>query len=155
MSAIILLPIVIPAAAAAWPMVAAAAVAAAGAMGFAAAGQSEGVAVSERNVTLEPGSCSELTGSLAVGETLAFVKERVRISIYRDARGTVSVKVAGEGHTDDQLRAVGQELVGKLQQQYAYNRVVTELKQRNFNLVDQELDEDGTVRLKVRVYQGQ
>jgi hypothetical protein len=35
-------------------------------------------------------------------------------------------------------------------QQYAYHRIVTELKQRNMTIVDEHVSEDQTVKIRVR-----
>ena len=56
----------------------------------------------------------------------------------------------GEGHTKEELKRVGQELVERVTQQYVYHRVVTELKERKMNIVDEEVAADRTVTIRVR-----
>ena len=153
MSAIIVLPVILPAAAAAWPAVAAAAAAAAGALGFAAAGAStDAQAESEVEVPME--NSEAVTEGLALGEELVFTRGDVQVTVGRDARGKVSVKVRGCAHAEAELREIGQELTNKLAQQYAYHRLMTELKQRNFTVVGEQVEDDGTVRVQVRTFQG-
>jgi hypothetical protein len=152
-SAIIILPVVIPAAAAAWPLIAAAAAAAASALGYAATGSAQQAAgATEVELALE--NCEAVTQGLALGESLSFAKDDVTVTFFRDTRGRVAVKVAGRGRSPAELKAIGQKLAQGLTQQYAYHRLVTELKSRNFNVVDEQVEEDGTVRLQVRTYQG-
>ncbi len=156
MSAFIILPIMLPAAAVAWPSVLAAAATAATTLGFTMAAReltAAGSAQTGTEVALDAASCEEVAQGVAVGESLVLTKDDVTITIFRNNRNGVSVKVHGHSHSKAELTAMGNEMIGKINQQYAYNRIVTELKQRNFNLVDQEVEEDGTVRLKVRVYQ--
>lgn len=153
MSAIIILPVLIPAVPALWPVVAAAAAAAASAMGFAAA-KSGGKVQAQAEVELCVQNAEAVTGEMAAGEALVFVREGVQASFARDAAGKLAVRVAGEGKSEAELRAIGQRMADGLVQQYAYHRLVTELKQRRFNVVDEDVDADGTVRLHVRVYQG-
>jgi hypothetical protein len=50
---------------------------------------------------------------------------------------------------------MGEALAQKLVQQYAYHRLVSEMKVRNMNVIEEELEEDGTVRMRVRVIQGE
>jgi hypothetical protein len=153
MSAIILLPIVIPAATAAWPAVAAAAAAAAAAMGYASARTGTDVE-SETEVEIPVENCEAVTEDMALGEQLSFTKDDVRVTFFRNTDGRVAVKVGGAGRSESDLAAIGREITKKLVQQYAYHRVVSELKQRNLNVVDENVEDDGTVRLQVRVYQG-
>lgn len=152
MSAIVVLPILIPAASAAWPAIAAAAAAAASALGYAAARTKRTVQGSvEVELPVEQGA--EVSEEVALGEELVFARGGVSVRFLRDTRGRVAVKISGEGKSEAELRALGEKLVAGLAQQYAYHRLMTELKSRNFNVVDEQVEEDGTVRLQVRVFQ--
>jgi len=149
MSAIV---VIIPALPAAWPAIATAAAAAASALGFAATRTKQEVeAVNE--VELSVDNAEAVTGELALGEELVFTREGVQLVVFRDNRGKVGVRACGKGKTDEELRAIGQEMANALTQQYAYHRLMAELKSRNFNVVGEEVEEDGTVRLRVRTYQ--
>jgi len=156
MSAIVILPVILPGVAAAWPAVATAAAAAAAALGFAAGKTSQAAAESEAEseVELTVSEADAVARDVALGEEAVFVKDDVRVTFARAASGKVSVKVRGCGKTDEELRAIGQQMADGLTQQYAYHRIVTELKQRNLSVVEEDVEEDGTVRLHVRVYQG-
>jgi len=159
MSAIVILPVMIPATMVAWPAIVAAAATAASALGFAVAANeaTSRVKVLESDgsteVSLDVESCEEVSQMVATGDSMVFTKDGVTITIFRNNRDGVSVKVHSHHHSKAQLKTLASEMIGKVNQQYAYNRIVTEIKERNFNLVGQEVDEDGTVRLKVRVYQ--
>ncbi|MHC4201107.1 MAG: DUF1257 domain-containing protein [Planctomycetota bacterium] len=153
MSAIVILPVLIPGAVAAWPVIAAAAAAAAAALGYAAGRPPEDVK-EMTEVELTVAEAESVVADMALGEELVFVKGDVQVAFVRDAGGGVSVKVRGVGKTEEELRVMGQQMAGALTQQYAYHKIVTELKERNLDLVEEEVDEDGTVRLHVRVYQG-
>jgi len=159
MSSIVLLPVVIPAAAAAWPLVAAAATAAAGALGYAAAAKiEEDVEVDTeeplQTVEIAMAKAEGVAANLARGQELVFTHDDVRIVFSRDAAGRSALRVCGQGHTDAELRQIGQTFANRVVQQYAYHRIVTELKQRNGTIVDQQVEQDGTVRLHVRIFQG-
>ena len=153
MSAIIVLPILIPAGAAAWPAIAAAAAAAASVMGFAGASTRQDTE-EMTEVELPVSSSESVAEDMALGEELVFTKDYVQVAFFRNAQGQVSLKVRGRGKTEGELRALGQQLADGLTQQYAYHRLVTELKRRNFNVVGEEVEQDGTVRLQVRTFQG-
>ena len=150
MSAII---VIIPALSAAWPAIAAAGAAAAAALGFAMARTRKEVEqANEVEVPLD--QTHPAAAELGVAQEMVFSKEGVQITLFRDAGGRVAIRACGKGKTDAELEAMAKQLADGLAQQYAYNRVVTELKGRNFNVVGEETDADGTVRLHVRVFQG-
>jgi hypothetical protein len=56
----------------------------------------------------------------------------------------------GEGYTKAQLKQMGQDLVERVTQQYVYHRIVTELKERKMNIVDEQVAADRTVTIRVR-----
>lgn len=154
MSAIVVLPIAIPAAMALWPIVATAAAAAAASLGFAAAQESKDgiVEETETGATVPIENAEAFAGEVAPTQQLVFQDGDIRVTVGADAHGRIAVHAGGRGHTEAELEAVARRMATQLQQQYAYHRLVTELKERDFNIVDQEVDEDGTVRMHVRVY---
>ncbi len=159
MSSIVLLPIVLPAAAAAWPLVAAAAMAAAGALGYAAASREEeeteaAAQDTAKTVEIALAKADAVVSTLARGQEMVFTRDDVRIVFSRDTRGKSALRVCGQGRSEAELRQLGQTFANRIVQQYAYHRIVTELQQRNGTVVDQQVEQDGTVRLHVRIFQG-
>ncbi|MBN1257186.1 MAG: DUF1257 domain-containing protein [Planctomycetes bacterium] len=151
MSAIAVFPVMLPAASLAWPLVATAAAAAASAMGFAAAKTKEKVDA-DTEVELSVENSEAITNNLQAGEELVFTKEDVEVVFSRNHAGKINIKVHGKNKTKEELEAIGKQLSSGLTQQYAYNQIVTELKKRNLNMVDEEIEADGTVRLQVRAF---
>ncbi|MBM4091406.1 MAG: DUF1257 domain-containing protein [Planctomycetes bacterium] len=145
---VILAPIVI----ANWPVIAAAVGAAVGTLGFAmtrtAGSTAEHAATTREELEVEN---SEILPAMA-GEEERIVVERegVRAIFTRDARGALRVCMEGTGQSRSELRRLGQELIDRVTQQYVYHRVVTELKARNMTIVDEEVAEDRTVKIRVR-----
>ncbi|MBN2451759.1 MAG: DUF1257 domain-containing protein [Lentisphaeria bacterium] len=155
MSAIVILPIVLPAVGSVvWPVFAAAAATAASSLGFVGAGASRTTVAAANEVTLEGVHCTEISDTVGTGDAAVFRKDDVVLTVARDASGQLTVKAASEERSKEELEGIGREMIGRLMQQYAYHRIVSELKSRNFNLVEEEVEKDGTVRLQVRVYQG-
>ena len=74
---------------------------------------------------------------------------RIRQEQSHDSGYFVGISLAHQ-----QTGAIGQQFSKAVVQQYAYHRLMTELKQRNFNVVGEQVEEDGTVRIQVRTYQG-
>ena len=148
MSAIIILtPVVIGS----WPVISAAVVGAASALGYAAAAR-ERVAEARRHVCVDVDveNSEVVTEGLAAGETMAFEKDGVIVSFMRDPRGQCRIQVMGENRTTEELQQIGTEVSERVTQQFVYNKVATELRNRNFEFVEEEVDENQTIRIHVR-----
>jgi len=152
MSAVcILTPVVI----AAWPAFSAAVVAAATSLGYqvaAAAGAEDRVHDEARpgKVELQIEQSELVTDQLGRDQRISVSREGVTITFSRDARGRASLCVTGHSYTDDQLRALGEELSQRVVQQYVYQRLMDEIRTRQFMVVEEEVDENHAIRLKVR-----
>jgi len=160
MSAVIILaPIVI---AAAWPAIAAAASAVMISIGYSVA-QTVAETTKEtvlqgvnarQTVELELKNSSEVGNSIGREEEITFTKDDIAVVFRRDVRGGLRVCVSGENHSKSELEELGQELAGKVIQQYVYNRVVNELqKSSGMTMIEQEVDEDETIRIKLRSWE--
>jgi len=157
MSAVcILTPVVI----AAWPAISAAVVAAANSLGYVlveegvrqyrkATAQNEG-----REVQLEIANSEVLTDQLGRQQHLSFSRGGVTVQFSRDARGTASICVSGPGHTEEELRALGQEVSQRVVQQYVYQRLLDEMRARQFVVVEDAVDDTNAIHLKVRHWEG-
>jgi hypothetical protein len=152
MSAVcILAPVVI----ASWPAFSAAVVAAATSLGYEVAaetaselkGQSKPIV---NSVQLEIENSEIVTNQLGRSQRISVMKEGVRITFSRDARGRASVCVTGDGYDADALRALGEELSQTVVQQYVYQKVMGEMRARGFAVVEETATEDRAIRLKVR-----
>lgn len=151
-SVCILTPVVV----AAWPAFSAAVFAAATSLGFTILDQTSSAiygstqAKGSTEVELEIAQSELVTDSLARQEQLCVTREDVTVTFSRDARGRAAICVSGTGRSKDELRAIGEELSGRVVQQYVYRRLMEEMSARQFLVVDQETDENHAIRLKVR-----
>lgn len=152
----ILTPVVI----AAWPAFSAAAVAAANSLGYVLVDetvrqrqttktQNEG-----RRVSLEITNSELVTGQLGRDQQICVTRNGVTVTFSRDDRGRASVCVTGPGHTEDELRALGQELSQRVVQKYVHQRLMEEIRARQFVVVEEEVDANHAIRLKVRHWDG-
>jgi hypothetical protein len=148
----ILTPIVI----AGWPAFSAAVTAAAVSLGYTVA--EEGVQkvvaqekrTTENKVELQIEQSELVTGSLGRQQQISVSRGGVTITFSRDARGKASLCVSGQGHKDEALRAMGEELSKRVVQQYVYQRIMDELRSRQFMVVEEEVGQDRSIRMKVR-----
>jgi hypothetical protein len=153
----ILTPVVI----AAWPAFSAAVIAAATSLGYTIVqegiqqGQTSKVSeTGERKVNLEIEQSEIVTNQLGRDQSIKVTRGGVTVTFSRDARGKASICVTGPGHSDEELRALGEELSRRVVQKYVYQRLTDEIKARQFVIVEEEVDENNAIRLKVRHWDG-
>jgi len=153
----ILTPVVI----AAWPAFSAAVTAAAASLGYTIVqegiqlGQTSQVSeTGERRVNLEIEQSEIVTGQLGRDQRITVTRGSVTVTFSRDARGKASICVTGPGHSDEELRTIGEELSQRVVQKYVHTRLLEECRARQFNIVEEEVDANNTIRLKVRHWDG-
>jgi hypothetical protein len=146
----ILTPVVI----AAWPAFSAAVVAAATSLGYTVAKTGFAVASAERDrttrVDLEIAQSELVTDTLARDQKISVSRNGVTVTFSRDARGAASLCVTGNGHSKEVLRAMGEELSQRVVQKYVYQRLMDEIRARQFIVVEEQTDANQAIRIKVR-----
>ena len=144
----ILTPVII----ASWPQFSAAVVAAATTLGYTAVTGKNTATAQERQqaVNLEIAQSEIVTGQLGRDQKISVTRGGVTVTFSRDARGKASVCVTGEGYNDNELRAFGEELSRRVVQKYVHQKLLDEIRARGFNVVEEEVDENQAIRLKVR-----
>lgn len=148
---IVLTPVVIGS----WPVITAAVTAAAAGLGLNVSEKvrqslRENGAVGEANVEVELEKSQVLAENVASGKELVLTSGDIQLRITRDARGRCKVCASGKGHTQAELKQIAEAFSMKVSQCFIYNRTVTELKKHNFQTVNEDVAEDGTIRVHVR-----
>lgn len=152
----ILTPVVI----AAWPTFSAAVVAAATSLGYQVVSEASKhghtAVAPERpgKINLEISQSELVTNQLGRDQHLAVARDGVTVTFSRDARGKASLCVTGHGQSDEALRALGEELSGRVVQHYVYQKLMDEMRTRGFVVVEEETDANHAIRLKVRHWDG-
>jgi hypothetical protein len=146
--------VVTPIVVASWPLLSAAITAAIGTMGFASV-QHKGPRVRQTAGTgaraeIELEDSEILAGSAGSGEQMVVEREGIRAIFSRDARGALKLCLEGSGHSKAELKQIGEALVGRVAQQYAYHRLVSELKERQMTILEQRVGEDQAIHIRVR-----
>ena len=144
----ILAPVVV----AGWPVFSAAVAAAATSLGYTVveSGAAKAIGKTKRKVALEIANSEVVTGSLGRDQQIVVQRDGVTVIFSRDERGRAALCVTGEGFSDEQLRAYGEELSRAVVQNYVYARVKEEMRKREFVVVEEETNEDRSIRIKVR-----
>ncbi|MGA2747953.1 MAG: DUF1257 domain-containing protein [Verrucomicrobiota bacterium] len=151
----ILTPLVIVA----WPAFGAAVTAAASSLGYQVLAGLEGAGVEKAQakstaVQLDIPRSEIVTGQLGRDQRISVERNGVRVTFSRDNRGKASLCVSGDGHTKEELKALGEELSQSVVQQYVYRKLMDEMRSRGFIVVEDEVSEDRSIRLKVRHWEG-
>ena len=148
----VLTPVVI----AAWPAFSAAVLSAAASLGYtvaAAAAESQARTLQQdqpRQVNLELANSEIVTDQLGRDHHLTVSRDGVVVTFSRDPRGRASMCVTGADHSEDELRALGEELGRRVVQQYVYQRLIEGIRARQFVVVEEQTDGAHAIRLKVR-----
>ena len=147
----ILTPVII----ASWPQFSAAVVATAATLGYTAVtGNNSTTAQAQQKVNLEIAQSEIVTNQLGRDQKIAVKRGGVTVTFSRDARGKASVCVTGEGYSDDELRTFGEELSQRVVQKYVHQKLLDEVRAHGFNVVEETVNEDQSIRLKVRHWDG-
>jgi hypothetical protein len=150
MSAVI---VVTPLVIGSWPIITAAVTAAISSMGFSLvqAGQAtRQVAQGRAREEIEVDDSEILAESGGLRQELVVERDGLRAVFTRDERGALRLCLEGDGFSKSQLREIGEELIGRVTQQFVYHRLMTELKERHMNVVEEEVSEDRTIKIRVR-----
>ncbi len=151
--------IVAPIVIANWGAISAAVAAGVAAAGFTATAHTAAVAGQARSESRGAGISREeievpdseiLEGTVGTGEQVVAERDGIRAIFTRDVRGGLKVCVEGAGITAQELRRVGEELIGRVTQQYVYHRLVSELEARHVSIIHEEVTADQAVKIRVR-----
>jgi ABC-type transporter MlaC component len=138
-----------------WPAIAAAVAGAASAMGL-IVGESvkeivkESQSTTEQSVELELSDSEVLTESMSTDQEVVLTKGTIELRVKRDERGRCSVCAKGTGHSELEPKQMAEEFTQKLTQCFVYDKVMRELKNKDFQVVNEEVAEDESIRIHVR-----
>lgn len=134
-----------------WPVITAAVTAAISSMGFIAVSATERVdaRISAKNRTEIEVEDSDVFQE-GLNQEIVVERDGVRAVFSRDARGALKLCMEGEHLSKSQLRQLGEELLGRVTQQFVYHKLVSELGERHMNIVEESVGEDRTIRIRVR-----
>lgn len=145
--------IVIPAVVVSWPILCGAVAGAAAVMGYKA--RTVAVAVNQEEEVSETWAEVSLEGSEVIADSMKRESEfviangEVTARFRRAADGCCTVHVSGDNKTQAELDAIGHDLIGRVTQQYAYHKVVSEMKKQGFTITSEEVAADRTIRVNV------
>jgi len=101
-------------------------------------------------VELDIKNSNIVTDLLGKEEKASFTREGVTAVFKKDVSGHCAVSVSGTEKSRQELCEIGSELSQMVVQLYVHGRVVDELKKKGFELAEEEVTEDRTIRLTVR-----
>ena len=148
---LVLTPVII----ANWPVITAAVAGAAAGLGLvvkeSVQEQQQGELVEvEQSVEIEVSNSEILAENMATGKEIVLTRGELEIRVGRDDRGRCTVCAKGKGHTKSELQQIAEQFSQKMTQCFVYNRVMSEVKGKNFQVVKEEIMDDDSVRVIVR-----
>jgi hypothetical protein len=78
------------------------------------------------------------------------MRGNITVTFSRHVQGRASLCVSGPAHSDGELRAIGEELGRRVVQRYVHQRLREEIRARQFVVVEERVDENQVIRLRVR-----
>jgi hypothetical protein len=149
--------VVVPVVVGAWPMISAAVVAAGASMGYRA------VTLAERelenysknlsfqsDVQMTMPDSEVVAAAFSRGESFSLERDGITATFRIDGRGACQVHLSGENKSHAELEKAGSELMDRVRQQYAYAKVMQEMETRGFQVMQQEVEENNSIRIRVR-----
>jgi hypothetical protein len=136
-----------------WPAISTAVLGAAAAMGFTVASGEREIQrqTGSRSVETEVPNSEVVAESLSRGQKLRFERDGLVIEFGIDDRGKCTVCASGVGRSNAELRKLGEEVSGRVVQQFAYHKLVTELKNRGYRVAEESVEQDHSIQLRVRL----
>jgi hypothetical protein len=162
---VIAAPIIVPMVLGSWPAITAAILAGGAALGYSAVGDGNELRSVdsntatlgreqerdwERSVQMTMSESETVADMMLRGESFSMERDGVQATFRIDGRGACQVHISGRNMSDDQLRAAGTELMDRVRQQIAYTKVMEEMESRGFQVLDQQVEGNESIRIRVK-----
>jgi len=148
--------VIIPVVVTSWPTILPAIIGAASALGFKATreeiemkGDLSGASAKTRTV-VEVKNAEVIGEELGAGQSLTMERDGVTLRFQVDSRGRCRVHVDGPGRSKTELKAIGEQAAQKVVQMYSYHRVMAQAQELGYELVEEQVDERGGVRIRLK-----
>ena len=111
-------------------------------------------AVVKNSVEVEVKNSEILQNVVTEQEIVLQAQDGVEVRVKRDARGRCVVCASGRDKTKAELQAFAERFTERMTQCFVYNRVMTELKAKGFQVMSEDRAQDETVNIRVRRWEG-
>lgn len=142
-----------------WPIIANAVLGAAAAMGFNVVAQSrnqlpEGEQrMARERVEADVPNSDVLAENVTRDQRIVIEKNGVTLEFGVDARGRCTVCASGVGIGKNALKRIAEEASGRVVQQFAYHKLMTELANRKFRIIEERVEGDDSIQVRVALNQ--
>lgn len=148
--------VLIPVVAASWPTIVPALTATAAALGYSIskavgeAGSKASGQHAETSAEVAVKNASVLGEELGAGQSMTMERDGVTLRFTVDGSGRCKVVVSGPGKSKAELAKIGEVAANKVVQMYTYNRLMSQAKSQGFDVVEEQVDEQGALRIRLR-----
>lgn len=102
-------------------------------------------------IEMNQDECQFLAEGLKQEAEIHFSNGEVNLICRKDARGQFSICVQGVNQSESELRQIGEQMVGRIRQQYAYQKVMEGLSDQGYQLIEERLDGE-KIKLRLRKF---
>jgi len=98
-------------------------------------------------------SAHKIASTMKDGDSLKFGGPRYELTFTKDPRGTCTCRVEcakGVRVSKEELRREAQKVINKVTQTYVYNKLKSELTQKGYNIISDDVLQDGNIKVTVR-----
>lgn len=148
--------VIIPIVVTSWPTILPALLGAAGALGFKVQREVSEIegnivgAAARAGTTVEVKNSEVIGEELGAGQSLVVARDGVTLRFAVNRRGRCVVHVDGEGRSDAELKAIGEQAAQKVVQIYSYHRVMAQAQEMGYELLEEQVDEQGGLRIRLK-----
>ncbi|MEK7486278.1 MAG: DUF1257 domain-containing protein [Planctomycetota bacterium] len=138
-----------------WPAIMTAVVGAASSLGWTVMSSQEEtvkkrVRSAAQTVEITMENSEVIQEALGSEEKMTIEKGGVQITFSRGSQGNCQICVTGENFSKSKLKEIGEEVSGRVVQQFAYHKLMTELKDRGYSIVEESVNQDQSIQVRVR-----
>jgi len=135
----------------AWPAISGCVASAVAALGFVAVSSASSAVKEEVEVETENTVEVELESSVQEGcmGRQQFTRDGITLTVKINRQGRLVVCAKGQ-ESKEMLQQTADTFAGKIQQAYSYSKAMTQLRESKFNVVEEQLGQDGKLHLKLR-----
>jgi len=112
--------------------------------------ESGSVIEQDQQIEVDMPQSHKLGESITEGDTLKMQGNGFTVEFHKTGRGDCQMRVCGKNKSDAELEQLGKELLNRIAQQYAYQKITQELKKKGFQIAEEKVEQDRTIRLTVR-----
>jgi Protein of unknown function (DUF1257) len=105
-----------------------------------------------KEVEMELEESELVADKLKDSSTFSMVKDDVTITFFINKKNKFAMHISGKNKSTTELQVMGKQIYNKIKQQYAYTKLANELKKKGYSIAQEEVTQQGQIRIKFTKY---